>query len=125
MPLPEGYDRDALKWSVPWSIKTPPGYSLLFTHPLNRFDLPFYTMSGIVDTDTYEIPVNLPFVIKEGFMGKIEKGTPLAQVIPIKRENWKSSVEEYNSKNNFLLDKLRTVIDGSYRLQWWHKKNYE
>ncbi len=32
-----------------WYYETPPGYSLLFTHPLNRPELPFYIPSGIVD----------------------------------------------------------------------------
>jgi hypothetical protein len=125
MPLLEGYNRNPLKWSVMWSLKTPSGYSLLYTHPLNRFDLPFFTMSGIVDTDNFEIPVNLPFIIKEGFMGKIPKGTPLAQVIPIKRESWKSTIEKPKIKNTFLLDKLRTVVDFSYKIRWWNKKSYE
>ena len=125
MPIPNGYDKIALKWTVMWSIKTPPGYSLMFTHPLNRIDLPFLTFSGIVDTDTYEIPVNLPFLIQDGFMGKLEKGTPIAQIIPVKRERWVSKKEKYTGKHRFLLDSLRTVIDNSYRLRWWSKKSYE
>ena len=125
MPIPSGYDSAALKWTVMWSIKTPPGYSLMFTHPLNRFDLPFLTFSGVVDTDRYEIPVNLPFFIREDFMGKIEKGTPIAQIIPIKRERWNSIKEKFTNKHNFLIDSLRTVIDHSYRLRWWSKKTYD
>jgi hypothetical protein len=51
MPLYEKYEEIPWKWNVPWSIQTPAGYSLLFTHPLNRMELPFTTMSGVVDTD--------------------------------------------------------------------------
>ena len=91
----EKYDEIPWKWTVPWSIETPKGFSLLFTHPLNRMELPFVTMSGIVDTDEYECPVNLPFLIREGFMGVIPKGTPIAQVIPIKREKWSSNSYMY------------------------------
>lgn len=125
MPLPDGYSHEALKWTIPWAVKTPPGYSLLYTHPFNRFDLPFQTLTGIVDTDTFDVPVNLPFLIKDNFMGKIEKGTPIAQIIPIKREHWISSKGTYSSKNNLFVQKLRTIVDASYRLQWWKKKRYE
>ena len=64
-------------------------------------------------------------MVKEGFMGKIEKGTPIAQVIPIKREAWKSEVVPPKEENRFLLDKLRTIVDFSYKIRWWNKKSYE
>jgi len=125
--VPDDYEADPLKWTVPWTFKTPPGYSCLFTHPLNRVDLPFYTMSGVVDTDDFDVTTNLPFLIKKGFMGKIAKGTPIAQVIPFKREHWISEKKDHDIEHDELttLDKLRTVIDASYRLRWWKKKKYE
>jgi len=124
-PIYENYEQGAFKWNVPWATKTPPGYSMLFTHPLNRFDLPFITMSGIVDTDNYELSVNLPFFIRSDFIGKIEKGTPIAQMIPFKREAWTSSKLPYEKKTAFLYDSLRSVVDASYRLRWWNKKSYD
>ena len=42
-----------IKFHNLWSIEAPEGYSLLFTHPVNRFDLPFTTLSGLVDCDRY------------------------------------------------------------------------
>jgi len=30
----------------------PAGYSLLITHPFNRHDLPFVTLTGLVDADS-------------------------------------------------------------------------
>jgi hypothetical protein len=125
MPLYEKYDEIPWKWNVPWSIETPPGYSLLFTHPLNRMELPFVTMSGVVDTDEYKCPVNLPFMIREGFMGIVPKGTPIAQVIPIKREKWSSETKQMTDHSATLYDDLRSVLNGSYRLRWWKKKSYE
>lgn len=125
MPIPDNYESVPLKWTTIWSAQTPPEYSLLFTHPLNRFDLPFLTMSGVVDTDTYKCSVNLPFLIKKGFMGKIEKGTPLAQIIPLKREHWISEKTKYDDKQKIWLEQLRTIVDSSYRLRWWNKKTYE
>lgn len=124
-PMYDNFEPNAFKWNIPWITQSPPGYSMLYTHPLNRFDLPFITMSGIVDTDRYEVPVNFPFFVRSDFIGKIEKGTPIAQMIPIKREKWTSSRHPYERKNAFLYDSLRSVVDASYRLRWWNKKSYD
>ena len=40
-------DRFVIKFNNFWTIETPPGYSLLFTHPVNRIDLPFTTITGL------------------------------------------------------------------------------
>ena len=42
-------DRFIIKFNNFWTIEAPPGYSLLFTHPVNRTDLPFTTFTGLVD----------------------------------------------------------------------------
>lgn len=83
------YNPNALKWENPWVVRTPPGYSSLFIHPMHYDHLPFRCFSGIVDTDKYPLPVNFPFFIEKGFNGYIECGTPVIQVIPFKRESWK------------------------------------
>ena len=46
-------DRFLIKFHNLWTIEAPEGYALLFTHPVNRFDLPFTTLSGLVDCDRY------------------------------------------------------------------------
>ena len=80
------------KWINPWAIKTPKGYSVLFTQPMHR-ESPFTILPGIVDTDTYTAPVNFPFVLNDvTFEGIIPAGTPIAQVIPIKRDEWQMSL---------------------------------
>lgn len=70
-----------------WSIRTPPGWSCLFVPPLNRTGQPFECVSGIVDTDTYAADIHFPFFAgaPDGLY-TIEKGTPLVQVIPIRRQ---------------------------------------
>ena len=55
--IPAGYEPIVFKWANDWSISTPKGYSLLCTHPLNRFDLPFLVINGFVDTDTYPLGI--------------------------------------------------------------------
>lgn len=127
VPIPFGYQKDFVaKWSHDWVIKTPKGYSVLFTHPFNRYDLPFQTISGIVDCDTYEVPIQFPFFLKEGFEGMIEKGTPVCQLTLFKRENWKSQKHPYDAdktmKDNF---KFFQTFVGSYKKNFWQRKEYK
>lgn len=53
-------DRFAIKFNNFWSIEAPPNYSLLITHPVNRTDLPFTTLTGLVDSDLYRKIASLP-----------------------------------------------------------------
>ena len=83
-------DRFIIKFNNFWTIETPPGYSLLCTHPVNRTDLPFTTLSGLVDCDTFhDSPLNFPACWHDvDFNGVLPKGTPVAQCLPVKRESW-------------------------------------
>jgi hypothetical protein len=79
----------------PWIIKTPPGYSTLITAPFNDESRPhpnIKTLTGLVNTDTYHFPVTFFFHVKEPFTGLLKKGTPLVQIVPIKREEWQSKM---------------------------------
>ena len=42
-------------------------------HPVHRHDLPFFTLTGFVDTDKLPNRLVLPFFIKDGFELIIEK----------------------------------------------------
>jgi hypothetical protein len=87
------------KWVSPWAIKTPKGYSCFFVQPMHRESV-FEILPGIVDTDKWYPPVNFPFVLKDiGFEGLIPAGTPIAQVIPFKRESWSM---EFGSEKDIL-----------------------
>jgi hypothetical protein len=81
MPHFPGYYKTEFHWNTFWEPKTPPGYSTFYFHPANRFDLPFITHNGIIDTDKWPITGPLPFVIKKGFSGLIPAGTPIYQMI--------------------------------------------
>jgi hypothetical protein len=76
------------KFVNPWRIKVPDGYSLLFSHPLNRPELPFACFSGLVDCDRFDTTVNFPF-LWTGVPGEhvLPAGTPIAQLIPIRRDS--------------------------------------
>jgi hypothetical protein len=114
-------------WKMFWYYETPPGYSLLITHPFNRYDLPFYSPFGIVDSDIWGLPVFFSFFLKRGFEGVIEKGTPLFQMIPIKREDWSLELdysEEKHWENKIKEEKRRSHITAHYKKSTWQRKNY-
>lgn len=122
IPRPPGHRREHLVWTGNWGWKTPRGYSSLICHPFNRFDLPFTTMAGIIDSDKMYGSGNLPFFLKGDFEGVIKKGTPYAQILPFKRKKWYSAfapkMEEQmqmNSKKN---------ADGRYKKISWVRKEY-
>lgn len=83
-------DRFLIKFNSLWTIEAPEGYSLLFTHPVNRFDLPFTTLTGLVDCDRFrDAWIHFPAHWHDaGFRGVLPRGTPVAQCFPIRREAW-------------------------------------
>ena len=117
-----------VKFGFSYTIETPKGYSCLFTHPFNRHDLPFRVFSGIVDTDQYPQEVQFPFQLTKEINEPmiIEKGTPICQIIPFKRENWQSVKTEYDEKR-VLKDRFSfaSKIVRSYKNQYWSKKLYK
>src|SRR6202030_2510335 len=83
-------DRFIIKFNNFWTIEAPVGYSLLFTHPVNRSDLPFTTLTGLVACDMFhDTPVHFPAHWHDaGFNGLLPRGTPIVQCLPVKREVW-------------------------------------
>lgn len=116
-------------WKTQWEPQTPEGYSSLYIHPLNRIDLPFFTLSGIIDTDNWPITGYYPFILNKNFVGKIERGTPIYQIIPMKREEWKTEELERDAETEkMILDKtalLKSHVTDGYREEFWEKKKYE
>lgn len=124
MPRPAGHADNHLVWSSPWGFKVPRGWSVLVTHPLNRFDLPFTTSSGIIDSDAFWASGNVPFFIKEGFTGIIPAGTPYMQLLPIKRANW-LSVHDQGISDKIAVQGMEVRKEGqSYKQTKWKRKKY-
>ena len=113
--ITEGYSDTVFKYYHGWKIKTPKEYSCLITHPFGYPNLPIKTLTGIVDTDMLETHANSPFLIKKDFEGIIEKGTPMFQVIPFKRDNWVSSITNDTEENFFYAsERLHSRMISSY-----------
>lgn len=126
IPRQPEYNGQSIAWRLPVCLKVPEGYSYLLTHPINRFDLPFITMSGIIDGN-YALPShgNITFMIRKDFQGLIPQGTPIAQLIPYRHEEWNSI------KNQNLIEEGETnrrasgsILQGWYKKVVWKRKKY-
>tara|TARA_B100000035_G_scaffold302422_1_gene300026 strand:+ start:296 stop:1108 length:813 start_codon:yes stop_codon:yes gene_type:complete len=102
--LPNG--GEWLKLFAPWIIKTSPGISIMMTNPIWHRDTRFTTATGIFHSDASPFLMNWMFEWNVDIPNKftepekidedlqiIKTGTPLIQIIPFKRQNYKSSIE--------------------------------
>ncbi len=93
------------------------------THPINRDDLPFTTLTGLVDVDLYSLAfVHFPARWRDpAFNGTLAKGTPVAQCLPIRRESW---VEQFETVTGATAARFREMGEavaagmGLYRQQF-------
>lgn len=115
------YGKLPLKFINPWLVETEPGVSCLFTAPLNHMETRFKLLDGVVDTDTYYNNVNFPFIWTGGdgtFV--IEKGTPLVQVIPFRREDHTMAVATIDqARKDTVNGVLGTQHARGYRDNYW------
>jgi hypothetical protein len=109
-----------------WVVKTPPGYSCLFLPVLNQYHLPFNVLAGVVDTDTYYVSVQFPSVctLQPGMQVTLERGTPLVQVIPFKREIWKAQIGSQDPQLAQAALEETARNKHHYREQNWVKKDF-
>jgi hypothetical protein len=84
----------------------------LFTHPVNRTDLPFTTLTGLVDCDSFhDSPLNFPARWHDAdFNGVLPKGTPVAQCLPVKREAWTGRYEALTQEDATKLVATRDAL---------------
>lgn len=109
---------DYFKILSPWIIKTPPGYSCLVIPPLYHDQKGYAMLPAIVDTDTYDTPINL-----SGYLTDLKNavnimpGDPLVQIIPFKRDSWKmdiSEVEYHRSTVGLFLDGVTKIYKNIF-----------
>lgn len=122
-PIPSGYHNHVLRIHPMWSVETPKGYSALFINPVNNGSKNINAITGLIDTDNFISDGHLSFFVKENTVFKIKKGTPIIQVMPIKRENWES--KEMSTEESSLAlssqDKAGIMVDGVHQLGGYKK----
>lgn len=116
----------AFKWNNWWIVKTPPGWSTLFIHPVAYDNLPFHSISAVVDTDVYEEEIAFPFWLDKDFEGIIEKGTPIIQAIPFKRASWVSEFDILKEDEHFLTKEKNSlsILKNNYNKSVRQSKSY-
>jgi len=125
MPVPAGHSSNHFIWRSNYCMRVPKGYSVIISHPFNRFDLPFTTLTGIVDADSFLGEGNLPFFIKKDFNGVILAGTPIYQIFPFKRDSWKARLNpELKEINETNVRKTTRRFYNYYKNNKWVKKDY-
>jgi hypothetical protein len=104
-----------------WTIRTPKGWSCLFIPPMNQPNGVIEIAAGIVDTDEYTSLIHFPFfaTAPDGLY-TLEKGTPLVQVIPFRRDDLQlagtvraETAEEAAERQRIL--RATSAGDGWYR----------
>ena len=116
-PIPSGYHSHVLRIHPMWAVQTPKDYSALFINPVHNGSKNMNAMTGLIDTDNFISDGHLSFFVKENTVFKIKKGTPIVQVLPIKRESWQAvemSVEEY-SKTVEAQETAGLMINGEHQ----------
>ena len=127
VPVGEDFYNYEFVWKSPWIPRVPKGYSVLYTPPINHFTLPFVSATGLVDSDVFFHVGNwnYPFYIRKGFTGIIPRGTPMYQMIPVKRDDWESTIEPWNEDDHVSRSRtLNSLFLNRYRRQFHQKKRY-
>jgi hypothetical protein len=113
-------NQSAIKFNSFWTIELEHGWSLMAVHPINRVDLPFRLISGLVDSDRFnEVGINFPAVWTDPtYTGILQKGTPVAQCFPVPRDELTLICEAMSGEQMQRYDALASEIlsgPGAYR----------
>jgi hypothetical protein len=116
-----------VKFMNQWVIVTPPEYVCLITAPVNRFELPFKALTGIVETGSYYREVHLPMVceMKAGETYRLLRGSPMIQVIPILREEWEHGVREMDAEKRGKQQEMFKEDVHFYKEKFWKGMRFE
>ena len=119
-------DSNIIKFTSFWTIRLPEGWSLLATHPFNREDLPFRTLTGLVDSDSFhQVGILFPALwLAADKPCILPAGTPVAQCVPVRREALEMSfgLLEGGEAEAFETVGARILAEpGVYRREFRHK----
>ena len=106
-----------LKPNCPWNIKTPPGISLIQLPMMWHFNPIFTVAPGVIWTDIHH-EINQQMMFHKLGSFNLQRGTPLAQYIPIRRENIphevKNETPELRTNRMASYYNVRTKFGGGY-----------
>lgn len=95
-----------VKADCPWYVKTPPGVSLLQLPMMWHFNPDFSVAPGVIWSDIHH-EINQQMLFKKSGVFNLQRGTPLAHYIPIRREKFNLDVSEQTTD-------LRRQANASY-----------
>jgi hypothetical protein len=115
--------RAVIKFNSFWTIELEAGYSLFATHPVNRADLPFRLLTGLVDSDRFsDVGILFPAVwVDPGFRGVLPAGTPVAQCFPVARDAAELEFEPLSQQKQRRYDETGAALlskPGIYRRRY-------
>lgn len=120
--------RAVIKFNSFWTIELEKGYSLFATHPVNRADLPFRLLTGLVDSDRFnDVGILFPAVwVDPSFDGVLAAGTPVAQCFPVMRDVAELVVEPLSEEARRRYDETGAALlskPGVYRRRYRARRN--
>tara|TARA_B100000900_G_scaffold91018_1_gene74359 strand:- start:364 stop:1071 length:708 start_codon:yes stop_codon:yes gene_type:complete len=124
---PYGYYPRVAKYSYRRMPITPKGYSSLIISPVGYNNLPFKALAGVVDTDRNISGFALPVWVSKNHRGVVKHGTPLAQVIPFKRDNWEMIGEYFDDDDYYIQEQnsFGRFAINHYANKIWQKKKFK
>ncbi len=104
-----------VKFNSFWTIRLEPGWSLFVTHPVNRDDLPFRLIGGMVDCDIFnEVGILFPAVwLDPAWIGVLPRGMPVAQCVPIPRQALELELGVLDADGRAAYDDTARLLGGT------------
>jgi hypothetical protein len=111
-----------LKFNNFWTVRLPEGFALLVCHPFHRDELPFRTLTGLVDADRYPGLIQFPARWHDpDFEGTLPRGTPIAQCISVPRQDLAldcGALEDADLEEFVEVSEALGVEPGTYRKRY-------
>lgn len=118
------------KVNIPWTVKTPKGYSCLFFQSFFHMEKRYTLLPAIVDTDKYHQPNLVGYITEDEFT--VKPNEPLVFVMPFKREHFKLKLvkEELDHYANIVGGKRMAgahslYTQHAYKILSWTKKLFQ
>lgn len=122
------YHQELLRVNPLWVFRIQSGYSSLILPPLHHEKSPIEALPGIIDSDNIGLTGHFSFIVEKNFNGIIKQGTPMFQIIPIKREPWESefgTVEDFKKIERPIFLSLKSSFVNGYKNKFRMPKEYK